>query len=99
VNLPHRPSTPPLRLPIAPLVAGLLCAGAASAQQPKLEPGLWEMTMRVSGTGMDAAMAQMQAQMASMPPEQRKMVEKMMAGKGVGVGAKPNTVRVCITPE
>ncbi|MEP7282321.1 MAG: DUF3617 domain-containing protein [Rubrivivax sp.] len=98
----HRPSSTPLqssRLPLAPLLAGLLCAGAANAQPAQLEPGLWEMTLRVSGAGMDDAMAQMHAQMATMSPQQRQMVEKMMASQGIGMGAKPSAVRVCITPE
>jgi hypothetical protein len=33
---------------------------------------------------MNAAMAQMQAQMAQMPPEQRAMMEQMMASRGLG---------------
>jgi uncharacterized protein DUF4412 len=50
---------------------------------------------RMGGAGrgqMADAMSQMQAQLASMPPEQRAMVEKMMAsrmgGAGAGAGAK-----------
>jgi hypothetical protein len=52
-------------------------------------------TMRNMGTRMagaqaqmNAAMAQMQAQMAQMPPEQRAMMEQMMAGRG-GLGGPP----------
>jgi hypothetical protein len=39
-----------------------------------LKPGLWEVThkMQTSGGQMEQGMAQMQQQMASMPPEQRK---------------------------
>lgn len=36
---------------------------------------------------MDAAMAQVRQQMASMPPDQRKMVEEMLAKQGGGVAA------------
>lgn len=38
--------------------------------------------MKRIGAQMDAARAQMQARMANMPPEQRKMVEQMMAQQG-----------------
>src|SRR5262249_10927181 len=44
------------------------------------------------GAQVNDAMAQMKAQLANMPPEQRAMVEKMMAsrmgGAGTGAGAK-----------
>jgi len=85
-----------------PLFAALLITltGAASAQ--KMSPGLWEhaMTMKGGGGQTEAAMAQMQQQMATMPPEQRKMVEEMMAKQGIGIGGagKPTTVRVCVSP-
>ena len=46
-------------------------------------------------------MEQMKAKLASMPPEQRAAIEKMMASHGVGAtpGGAPNVVRVCITKE
>lgn len=40
-----------------------------------------EETMKQMGAQMSAAMAQMQAAMKNMPPEQRAMMEKMMKGK------------------
>jgi hypothetical protein len=95
-----------IALPAAPqllaLVAlSLVCATDAHAQ--KIRPGLWENTvsMKSSGGQMEAAMAQMQAQLAAMPPEQRAQVEAMMARQGVGIGGagKPNAVRSCISPE
>jgi hypothetical protein len=48
---------------------------------------------------MEKGMAEMQKQLASMPPEQRKQMEQMMAQSGVGMGARANTVKVCISPE
>lgn len=79
-----------------------LASGAVWAQSTK--PGLWEISNRISGNAeMDAAMAQMQQQMASMPPEQRKMMEDMMARQGVSMpkaGAGGGmSLRICITPE
>jgi hypothetical protein len=83
------------------LLAAAALATTAHAQ--KLAPGLWENTSTMKMQAADGrsadAMAGMQQKLASMPPEQRKMVEEMMAKQGVGMGAKPNTVRVCISPE
>ena len=80
------------------LLAGM--AGGASAQQ-KMRPGLWEhsVNMKSQSGQMEAAMAEMQKSLASMPPEQRKQMEQMMAQQGVGMGPKGQTVKVCITKE
>ncbi|MBL8303498.1 MAG: DUF3617 domain-containing protein [Ideonella sp.] len=74
---------------------------AAWAQAQKLRPGLWEhgFSLKSQSGQMEAAMKQMQQSMASLPPDQRKMMEDMMARQGVGVGASGNTVRLCLTPE
>jgi hypothetical protein len=87
----------------------LLVAGAASlaataaCAQPHIRPGLWEQTMSVKtdNAQANAAMEQMKERLASMPPEQRAAIEKMMASRGVGAtpGGAPNVVRVCITQE
>lgn len=83
--------------------ATLLLATAANAQTVK--PGLWEITNQMQGapgSKTDAAMAQMQKQMASMSPEQRKMVEDMMAKKGLQMGTAAGggmAVKICLTPE
>jgi len=79
-----------------------LASGMVFAQSTK--PGLWEISNRVSGNPeMDAAMTQMQQQMAAMPPEQRKMMEEMMARQGVSMpkaGAGGGmSMRICISPE
>jgi len=88
---------PPLLIPL------LAVAGIASAQPMKLQPGLWEqtMTMKSSSGEMEAKMAQMQQQLAAMPPEQRKMVEDMMAKQGVGMGGggRPTTIKMCVSAE
>lgn len=82
----------------AALLLLLLAAGTAQAQ--KLAPGLWEhaVTMKSEGGQAEAAMAQMQQQLAAMPPEQRKQFEAMMASRGMAAGGKPNAVRVCVSP-
>lgn len=75
-------------------------AGGASAQQ-KMRPGLWEHSVKMKSQSgqMEAAMAEMQKSLASMPPEQRKQMEQMMAQQGVGMGPTGQTVKICITKE
>ncbi len=79
-----------------------LCAGAANAQS--LKPGLWEIaTQMQSGPGQkNDELAQAQKAMQSMPPEQRKMMEAMMAKQGVQLGAGAGggmTIKICMTKE
>jgi hypothetical protein len=78
------------------------CSLGASAQQ-SMKPGLWEISNKMGGSPeMDQAMAKMQAQLASMPPEQRKMMQDMMAKQGVSMGAGGAggmTAKVCMTKE
>ncbi len=79
-------------------VAALAAAGVSA--EPHMRPGLWEETVTVKSDNAqaNAAMEQMKEKMASMPPEQRAAIEKMMASHGVGVAAgAPNTIRVCVT--
>jgi hypothetical protein len=82
-------------------IAALLAGPAAAQSSFKLQPGLWEqtMTMKTASGEMEATMAQMQQQMASMPPEQRKMIEDMMAKQGVGMGGRSNAIRLCVSAE
>jgi hypothetical protein len=81
----------------------LMLLGAASVFAQSTKPGLWEIQTRMEGNPqMDQAMAQMQQQMASMSPAQRKMMEDMLAQQGVNLGAGKDgamSVKVCITPE
>ncbi len=82
----------------------LLLAGSLAQAQTKLTPGLWEHQAKVkTGSGqLEAAMAQMQQQLAAMPPDKRKQVEEMMSRQGMGMPAAPGQalpVKVCVTPE
>jgi hypothetical protein len=86
----------------------LLATGVAALSstlalaQPRMKPGLWEeaLTLKTDNAQANAAMEQMKARLAAMPPDQRAAVEKMMAGHGVGMGAGGgNTLRVCVTQE
>ena len=84
-------------------LAALLPLASTTALAQKMAPGLWEnsMSMKSGNAEADAAMAKMKDEMARMPPQQRKMMEDMMAKQGVSIGAAGQaiTARVCITPE
>ncbi|MDO9092938.1 MAG: DUF3617 domain-containing protein [Rubrivivax sp.] len=83
----------------------LLALAGPAAQAQQLRPGLWEhqMTMKTGSGELEAAMAQMQAQLAAMPPEKRKQIEEAMKAQGMGTGmpgAGPGmSLKVCLTPE
>ena len=71
-------------------------SGTAFAQSSSLKAGLWEMKPlqqimdgRDMTAQMAAAQAQMQQQMASMPPAQRAQMEAMMRNQGS---------RICVSP-
>jgi hypothetical protein len=92
-----------------PLVRTLLAACVvavpmtmAHAQSPR--PGLWEHKSRVVASPvMEAAMAQAQAMLANLPPEQRKQMEATLRKQGVslmGLGKNGETVtRSCLSKE
>jgi hypothetical protein len=88
------------RLSLAALL-GLSLNPAAFAQT--IKPGLWESTGKMEGNAeMDQAMAQVQKQMAAMPPAQRKQMEEMMAKQGVQMkmgGSGVPTTRICVSKE
>jgi hypothetical protein len=89
-------------------LAAIACAPAAAQS---MKPGLWEVNNRMDGAGdprmQEMAKAQkadisaMQAQMAKMPPEQRKAMEAMMSklGQGSLIDKDGMTLKVCVTPE
>ena len=97
---------PAVRLSSTAAVATLALASALALAQsaPRFKPGLWEHSVQRM-TGPDGQVAadvkQLQAALADLPPEQRKMMEKMMAEQGVSMsdtGIKGVT-QVCLTPE
>ena len=88
----------PLHILSAAALASLSMLGAAQAQST-LKPGLWEQvsTIRSDSGQIEKAMAEAQAQIAKLPPEQRQQIEKMMAERGVGIGGTSTTLRLCLT--
>jgi hypothetical protein len=77
---------------------------AATPAAPATKPGLWELSSKMSSSDgkMQAAMSQMQQQLANMPPEQRRAMQQMMEKNGVqmdvGSGGAIRT-RMCMTRE
>lgn len=83
------------------VLAAFACAAAClpvAAQQ--LKPGLWEISNKMNDPQMEQAMAQMQQQLAAMPPAQRQQMEAAMARQGVKmVPGGGNKVQMCMTRE
>jgi hypothetical protein len=91
-----------MKITLALIALGGALALPAGAQEMK--PGLWELSNKVSSTDgqLNTAMAEMQKQLASMPPEQRKAMQQMMERNGVqmniGAGGALSS-RMCMTKE
>lgn len=72
-------------------------------QAQSMKPGLWEMTQKPQlDPAMQAKMEQAQKAMANMPAEQRKMMEQMMAQRGVSISSAAGgaiSVKACISKE
>lgn len=74
-----------------------LCLLPALASAVDIQPGLWEISsnnMQVGGQAVPG-MEQMLEQMKNLPPEQRQMMEQMLAQQGVQLGDKG--VRICMS--
>jgi hypothetical protein len=88
----------------AATLLGATCFSVSASHAQAMKPGLWETTHKsMSGSdGINDKMAQMQQQMANLPPEQRKMLQDMMAKQGVTLGdTGPGgmSVKTCMTKE
>lgn len=83
------------------IAAAVLAAASLPASAQSMKPGLWEIHNKMQGGEMDAAMAQMQQQMAQMSPAERKQMEAMMAKQGVRMAPSGGgmAVQVCMTKE
>lgn len=95
----------PLTTQHAPLralaILAFMAATCLPAMAQSIRPGLWSIENKVGGNPeMDKAMAQMQAQLAAMPPAQRKQMEAMMGKSGVSMAAGgAMAVKACLTAE
>lgn len=85
----------------------VLCLGTlsvtSSAAKLDMQPGLWEFATTITSASgeMEQAMQQAKAQLANLPPEQRKMVEDMMAAQGIGISDKgtDTIIKYCVTQQ
>lgn len=89
------------RHPIYTLLFSTVLSAQLLFGATSVRPGLWEHTVSIKGQNgqMNDVMSQMNQQMASLPPEQRKMMEEMMAAQGVSAAPQGNAIRMCITKE
>ncbi len=92
------------RLAFFSAVSCVLLAVNSSAHAEGMKPGLWEYKGKVSSASgeMEAAMAEAREAMASLPPEQRRMMEQMMAARGMemSMGADNTQVmRMCVSAK
>lgn len=88
-----------MKLTAALLLAGL-AVGVAHAQN--IKPGLWEFRQTPQlDPARKAQMEQAQKALESMPAEQRQMMEKMMASRGVNVSMSGGAIAIktCVTKE
>ncbi|UXH76406.1 DUF3617 domain-containing protein [Roseateles amylovorans] len=92
----HRPFRPALAL----LLTACL---AVPAVAQTIKPGLWEIKQQPQlDATRQAQLEQAQKQMAALPPEQRKMVEQMMASRGVSMDLGSGgaiTIKSCVSKE
>lgn len=84
------------------MVSGVLLLAAvalAAAPPAPLKPGLWEhsFTIKSQSGRVEAAITEMQRQIEQMPPEQRRMMEQMMAGQGMAMRPGGGVVKACLT--
>jgi len=91
-----------LLLLLSPLPLLLVPGVACAADSLMMKPGLWEMHQTPEfSPEQQAKMEQAQKAMASMPPEQKAMMEKMMAQRGVSMNMSGGTITVktCLSKE
>ncbi|QKE65194.1 DUF3617 domain-containing protein [Aquipseudomonas campi] len=76
----------------------ILCLGLlpALASAEQIRPGLWEFTGNMQSDGQAMPdMQEMLGQLQNLPPEQRQMMEQMMAKQGVKLGGAG--VQLCLS--
>ena len=86
-----------MRLPLSNSLLLSLCLVPLASSAMEIQPGLWEISssnMQVDGQALPG-METMLAQMKNLPPEQRQMMEQMLAKQGVQLGDQG--VRVCMS--
>jgi|SRR5690606_3116015 hypothetical protein len=79
------------------LLPFVLCLSPLAASALDIQPGVWEVSshnMQVGGQAVPG-MQEMLGQLQNLPPEQRQMMENMLAEQGIKLGA--GGVQMCLT--
>lgn len=84
--------------------AALAAAFIFPASAQTIRPGLWEISNKIQNAkgGNAGALAEAQKQLAGLPPEQRQMLEAMLARQGVGISGSADggmKMTYCVTRE
>lgn len=90
-----------MRLIHRTLIATLALAAVPALAQT-IKPGLWEVKQKPQlDPARQAQMDEAQKQLANLPPEQRKMMEQMMAQRGISMNFAESgmAIKICISPE
>lgn len=76
-------------------------AGQTLADASPIRHGLWEykFSMRMQNAEIEKQIQEAQKLFATMPPEQRKMMEQTMASYGMAFGSDMQTLKICISEE
>lgn len=81
----------------------ILALPCAASRAQGIRPGLWEVRQQPQlDPAQKAQMDEARQQMAALPPDQRKMMESVMAQRGMSVditGGGGATMKICVTPE
>lgn len=79
----------------------LVASASGFAQSLVVKPGLWEHSVNMTSESgrLEQALQMARAQMALMPPEQRQMIENMLAQQGVKMDFANQTFQNCISEE
>ena len=84
------------------VVSALILCAALPCFAQNMKAGLWEIQQKPElAPEQQAKMEAAQKQMANMPPEQRAMIEKMMASHGVQMSMSGGniTIKSCVSEE
>ena len=84
------------------ILFGLLVSTmAVAAPKLEMEPGKWQhsFTLQSADGELERAMAEMQKQLAAMPPQQRQMMEAMMKSQGMSVNLNGGSMEVCLSAD
>ncbi|GAB1264711.1 DUF3617 domain-containing protein [Aurantivibrio infirmus] len=84
-----------------PCLFAVLFCNSNYAAETKIQPGFWQHTFKITSQSgqIEAAIAQAKQMLESMPPDQRAMIENMMASRGINLNLQSYTAKVCITEE